>query len=238
MGGFNSDVVGVLKFLLPGFVTAWVFHGLTAHRKQSEFERVIQAIIFTTLVQFLTTSIRKVALLTGERWRPIGTWTDETGFAVSVMVALGLGVLFALCANNNQPHYMLAKLTKSRLTKRTTGPSEWFNTFNKNAVDIVLYLKDGRRVVGFPYEWPDYPDTGHFVLEDVVWVDEDDNRIPMRQAAFLLIPAGAVEMIEFLRSDTSSESSRQECERQPRTEPDQGTGQGDPDPHSKFGDPP
>ena len=46
-----SEAVAVLTFLLPGFVSAAVFYSLTSHPKPNEFGRVIQALIFTIIVQ-------------------------------------------------------------------------------------------------------------------------------------------------------------------------------------------
>ena len=48
----NADnFLAVIAFLLPGFITAWIFYGLTSHPKPSQFERTIQALIFTFIVQ-------------------------------------------------------------------------------------------------------------------------------------------------------------------------------------------
>lgn len=37
----SSDVIGVLKFLLPGFIAAAVFYSLTSHPKPDAFNRII-----------------------------------------------------------------------------------------------------------------------------------------------------------------------------------------------------
>lgn len=49
----SKEVVLVLVYLLPGFLAAWVFYGLTSHPKPSQFERVVQAVIFTFVIQTL-----------------------------------------------------------------------------------------------------------------------------------------------------------------------------------------
>ena len=48
MNWASSEVVTILAFLLPGFVATAVFHSLTAHPKPNEFDRIVQALIFTT----------------------------------------------------------------------------------------------------------------------------------------------------------------------------------------------
>ena len=54
----SSEIVGVVSYLLPGFLAAWVFFGLTSHPKQTPFERVVQALIFTAIVQGLNAVVR------------------------------------------------------------------------------------------------------------------------------------------------------------------------------------
>lgn len=46
-----KDTVALFAYLLPGFVTAWVIYGLTSQTKPSQFERVVQALIFTFIIQ-------------------------------------------------------------------------------------------------------------------------------------------------------------------------------------------
>ncbi len=47
----SSEVINVLAFLLPGFVAAAIYYSLTSHPKPSAFERLIQALIFTAVIQ-------------------------------------------------------------------------------------------------------------------------------------------------------------------------------------------
>ena len=50
----SSEIVGVLTFLLPGFVAAGIFYSLTSHPKPSAFDRTVLALIFTVVGQTLT----------------------------------------------------------------------------------------------------------------------------------------------------------------------------------------
>ena len=53
--------------------------------------------------------------------------------------------------------------------------------------------------MGWAREWPDEPETGHFLLERPGWVLDDATKAPMHQIAVLLISAKDVEAVEFLR---------------------------------------
>ena len=54
MGWIAKDLPTLVFMLLPGFIAAGVFYTLTAHPKSSEFERLIQSLIFTSIIKLLT----------------------------------------------------------------------------------------------------------------------------------------------------------------------------------------
>jgi hypothetical protein len=53
--------------------------------------------------------------------------------------------------------------------------------------------------MGWPFEWPDHPDTGHFVIQEPTWILDDNSEIPVLTDEFILVPASSVEMVEILR---------------------------------------
>ena len=198
MVGVSKEVVSLIYHLLPGFLTAWIFYGLTAHPKRSPFERAVQALIFTALVRVLVVVIESTSLFVGNCLpRTLGEWTENTGYVWSIFLAILLGHVFAYFANRNLYHAFLSKFD---LTQRTSYPSEWFSTFSRCRWDVILHLVGDRRVYGWPYEWPDHPDAGHFVLQEPKWLLEDNTEVPVIVDEFMLIPAVNVEMVEFLKN--------------------------------------
>ena len=67
METFAKDFVTLLQYLLPGFVAAWVFYGFTSFPKPSQFERVVQALIFTIFIQAFVFITKKIFLLLGTK---------------------------------------------------------------------------------------------------------------------------------------------------------------------------
>ena len=67
-----------------------------------------------------------------------------------------------------------------------------------------------QRILGWPFEWPDNPEKGYFLLSDAEWLssDEDGNStlIPATQNDKILIPASSVQLVEFVKS-TSAETT-------------------------------
>ncbi len=77
----SSEIVDAIFRLLPGFVTAWVFYGLTAHLKASSFERVIQALIFTLFVDAIAYFVEVALVMFGDATGiTVGTWSFENAF--------------------------------------------------------------------------------------------------------------------------------------------------------------
>ena len=60
--GVPKDVLNLIYALMPGFVAAWIFYGLTAHPQKTPFERTIQALIFTRACRDSFQSERRIRL--------------------------------------------------------------------------------------------------------------------------------------------------------------------------------
>jgi len=206
MGFPTSEIVGLIYKLLPGFVAAWIFYSLTAHPRKGPFERTVQALIFTGITHFIVFLIGKTCLAIGRNWRELGKWDDDASFAVSVVVALILGLTFASLANTNWIHGKLPK----RISKRTSFPSEWYSAFYGKERFVYLHLKGRRRLYGWPTEWPDHPRTGHFVLEKPEWILDDNSHIPLLLTEKMLIRASDVVMVEFEKPESEWNFDREQ----------------------------
>ena len=198
MENLAADLFSVLRFLLPGFFAAWVFFGLSAYEKPSQFERVIQALIFTLAVQFFVSLYAIIYFKKDANLNPILPLYTET--IISVICATFVGLFFALLANKDWLHGVLRYF---KITKQTSYPSEWFGAFNKRNSYIVLHLKDERRLYGWPQEWPQSPDKGHFYMALASWLvnDGDETYLPSVQVDGILISIHDVQFVEFMKEE-------------------------------------
>lgn len=205
----SGELVTLLYHLLPGFVAAWIFYGLTAHPKADAFERVIQALIFTFIIQVLTKLVEGLCLAIGQVWH-VGIWTNDTSLIWSLVLAFPVGLLIAKWANQDTWHL---RLRGWNWTKRTSHPSEWCSAFSRQSRWVVLHFLDGRRLYGWATEWPDQCDKGHFFMEDVEWLLADGSSAPLHRTAAILLPASNVEMVEFVRDPSEITASDEEIVR-------------------------
>ncbi len=197
MNWATSEIVAVLTFLLPGFVGAAVFYSLTSHPKPGEFDRVVQALVFTTVAQAITWLATAL----------FGVWTDYEWSAgleltVAMLSAIAVALLAVYASNHDIIHGALRRIG---VTGETSYPSEMYSAFAEHPdCYVVLHLKGQRRLYGWVEEWPSRPPEGYFRISEAVWLDEQ-RRIPVSGAVALLLPANDVEMIEFMESGERAE---------------------------------
>lgn len=63
----------------------------------------------------------------------------------------------------------------------------------------ILNLTGERRLYGWPEQWPDQSDRGHFILQQPEWVLDDGTNAPLFWNDRILMPAGEVIFVEFLK---------------------------------------
>ena len=193
MSWASSEAVGLLTYLLPGFVAAAIFYSLTSFPRPGAFDRVVVALIFTAVGQTIAEyGLPAITGLSGET-PATGAWK----FLLPLLVAVALGLGAAVLSNTDFLHRLLRRV---RLTRETSYPSEWYSTFALMGDShwIVLHLAGERRLYGYAEEWPGDPERGHFRIADPEWLDDEDKRKPAKGVSAVLIPATQVTMIEFM----------------------------------------
>ena len=187
----SNEVVTVLAFLLPGLVAVIVFYSLTSHPKPNEMERIVQALAFTIASQAISTIIAYLLGIGGIEVK----WPEFEGVVLPFFIAIALALLTAAATNHDFPHKFLRQFG---ITRETSFPSEWYAAFAENRRRyVVLHLKDGRRLYGWPEEWPKRTDQGHFRISECEWLTGEE-RQPLTRDSAILIPAQAVDMVEFV----------------------------------------
>src|SRR6185437_8385687 len=199
----TKAVVDVLTYLLPGFITAALFYTLTPSPKPIPFERVIQALIFTILVQAGVFVIQLSLIASGSRLGSFGPWTEDVRLVWSVVVAVGLGLAMAWAMNTDRVHRLLRKIG---ITHQTSFSSEWFGALSQNRGFMVLHLTGERRLYGWAEEWPSTAGKGHFVLARAEWLD-GDQRIELAGVHRILVRAEDVEAVELMETVITPEES-------------------------------
>lgn len=190
-----KESIALFAYLLPGFLAAWVLYGFTSDPKPSQFERVIQALIFTFLVHAILPVIQFSFEYAGQKLFFVRPWDNAAEELAKVFLAFALGAILAFYTNNDAIHKWLRK---NNLTTRTSFPSEWFGVFSETITFVVLHLNDDRRLFGWPKEWPNEADKGHFYIMDPSWVLEDGKELKLPGVEGILVAAKDVKWVEFI----------------------------------------
>ena len=183
----------ILQALLPGFLAMVVFYLLAEAKKPGQFEQVIQALICTGLIKILVDGIAVIAFWIGQRFT-LGAWTEN----VATSWAVGLAIVFGLALAYFSRHDVLYKFARKIGLTAKASVGEWRYAFLRFPDrGVVLSLKDGRRLMGYPLAWPAEPESGHFVMEFPTWV-VDEELVPQDGVTYLLIANSDVQWVEFL----------------------------------------
>lgn len=196
MDGLELELVDLLYKLLPGLIAASVFHSITPFPRRDIFDRVVNALVFTGVGQVLMAIVRSVALWVGANLFLIGTWTDDVALAVAIACAVLFAVVLAFLLNTDRVHRLLRW---AGITKRVSLPSQWYSAFTQYERYIVLILKDENRLFGWPKEWPDSPNSGHFMIAEPAWLLDDGSQVELLDIEIILIASSDVESVEFMR---------------------------------------
>jgi hypothetical protein len=191
--GTLGELTSILRFVLPGLLAAWVFYGLTTYEKPGEFERIAQALVFTILLELTARSIVAAGVLVGRVSVPLLPVVEPT--SVATLLAIPFGILLAWLANNDVVH---ARLRDYGVTTKSGRPDQWDSAFRRRSGYAILDLLDGRRIYGWPIEWPDRPGGGHFLLREHQWVGPEGDLISNPKAGAILIPGKEVGIVQFL----------------------------------------
>lgn len=194
MGEVSKDILAILTQLIPGFLTAWVVYGLTTYTKPAQFERIIQALIYSFIVNTLVALTGIISIFIG-KFHDFGIWNHTSEIIISAIWAIILGITVSFYTTNDK-FFSIAR--KIGITQRTPYPSEWYGAFANNPRYIVLHLQGARRIQGYPLEWPTEATVGHFRLTNAAWLDDQNNETAINPDYSILIAAKDVEMVEIL----------------------------------------
>lgn len=196
LGDFSVDAIAILAYLLPGFTAAWLFYGLTSHPKPPQFERLVEALVFTFVIQATLPLVKWSLELIG-KILPLRPWDESAQLLASLILAILFGTLLAYFTNKDSFHKWLRS---KRFTSRTSHPSEWFYVFSEKVQFVILHLKDGRRLYGWPKEWPVDPARGQFYIQEPSWISNEGKEINLPQLDGILVQVQDVKWVEFLGS--------------------------------------
>jgi hypothetical protein len=176
---------------------------MTAFPQKSEFDKVVIALVWTVVINIAVGLLRSFLTFIGRYWS-FGEWSIQSDMVCSMVFAVVISITWAGLYNHNTIHSFLSHKHKflPKITNRTSYPSEWFGTFSETEAYVILHFRDGKRLMGWPREWPNDAKNGHFVLEDASWLAVDENgqqtETRLLNVKKIMVDTTEINMVEFL----------------------------------------
>jgi hypothetical protein len=183
----KAEALGILLVLLPGFASAYIVQMLAVRRKQSELDKVVEALLFSLVLYLITLPLFGNTLPLS--WRVLDNNHPDV-FQVAVQwkhlatlagLALILGILFA----SNINYALLTRLFyKIGIRIRSSRINIWTNAFIELEGFVQVDLTGGRRVIGWVRDRSEEENLYELFLEDAAWVDEKGVQLPIKGPGF------------------------------------------------------
>ena len=143
------SVLGILLFLLPGFISAIILRQVTTRAKQSDFEKLIEALVLSFVLYLTSLPLFGNTL-------PI-SWHDDAGtykvhlqwgqLAFLFVEAILLSLLYGAVLQHDWLHEVLRKL---RITEKTSRISVWNDVLQDiKGSYLLVEMADHRRILGY-----------------------------------------------------------------------------------------
>jgi hypothetical protein len=209
----KAEALGILLILLPGFASAYLVQLLAARRKQSELDKVVEALIFSLFLYICTLPFFGYSLPiawhsgTGNQadtWQIFIVWPHLLALAV---LAIVLGSIYAASINHN---WLIAPFRWFNISERSARSSVWNDVFSDLKGFVQVGMSDGRTIIGWIRNYSDEDETTELFLEDAAWVDGSGNEFPIQGPGILLTKSLGIEYVMFL--DSGSEDVSAEAE--------------------------
>lgn len=204
----SIEALSVFMLLLPGFSCAYIVQRLAVRPKQSELDKVIEALILSFFLYLVVSPFFGYSL-------PL-SWQKKTGteqyifqlnwpyLATLAVLALVTGILYSANLNHD---WLLRLLRKCNITQRTARSSVWNDAMQDIPSSYVLVQISGdRSLIGYLRYYSDEEDDSALFLEDAAWiVDEDGTQSPIEGPGILITKQSGIESISFLSQELSQE---------------------------------
>ena len=201
MKDVGLEALAVLIVLLPGFLAARLVQSFANRRKQSDFDKVVEALVYTFVIYLVYSTWAQGLPID---WKVTKESADVEHYLVDFhsrrllgigAIAIGLALVAILDANHDLTGRLLRRL---RVSRHTTRPNIWSDTFHQCAGFVQVELKDGRQVVGWVVRSSRDSEESSLFLSHAHWLDDAAEPIEIPGPGILLTKASGIRHVMFL----------------------------------------
>jgi hypothetical protein len=204
----KAEALGILLVLLPGFASAYIVQMLAVRRKQTELDKVVEALLFSLIFYLITLPLFGNTLPLS--WRAFDASHPDVYQVVvqwrHLATLAGLALIFGVVYASNINYDLLTRLLfKFGINIRGSRINIWNDAFEELDGFVQVGLPGGRRVVGWVRDFSDEESVYELFLESAAWVDKEGNQQPINGPGILLTKESGIEYVTFLYEDEEDE---------------------------------
>lgn len=202
MSAVGFETLAVLLVLLPGFLAAGIIRALCVRTKQTEFDKLIEALVYSFISYAAFVAVFHRFPLQGLEKGPENMAVYlSTLHPSDVLFLLGIGAAIGILVGasiTNDLHGRVFRIL--RLTNRTSRPSIWLDVFSEVKDYVQVEFQDGRRLIGWPRYFSDSPEESSLFLENAAWIGPDEKPVEIPGSGILVTKEMPIQAIMFLQA--------------------------------------
>lgn len=206
------ETINILFFLIPGLCASFIIDTIIVRKELTTISRIIEALIFTFLIYVILSFITNIELfatlkiIDGEI---LLKFTNDKIFLLSLIIlTLILPILIGKVLHSDLHMSLLRTL---KITDKTSRDTTWQDVFIEQKRNIVIHLKDERRIFGWPMYYSNLPENGFVYLWNPSWIDFENKYIDCKTHG-ILIKSDDIYFVEFLHDQIESNNSKNKTE--------------------------
>ncbi|PAA01270.1 DUF6338 family protein [Pseudomonas fragi] len=194
MEGLSAEIIPVLQQLMPGFLAMIIFYWLAEAPKPTQFERVLQALISTAVIQLLVMGVEKAAYYLGNYYS-FGEWSEVSTNVSAIFLAVSIGLALAHLCNSDAIFSVARKMGFT--TKASQDDGVHIHKIFSNS-GMILHFTDGKRLMGYLDVFPNNKQSGVYLVSNPIWITADV-RQECPETNTIMISGTDVQWVEFLK---------------------------------------
>ncbi len=194
----SEAALRIFLILLPGFAAAYLLQALTVRAKQTDLEKIIEALLLSFLIYVTYAICRpgKPLILAWDATQNSSTQFRTVDLLSLLAITLSYALAFILFVNKDGT----ILLRRMGITERTSRSSIWNDVFQFNGDPQIVQveLADGRSLQGVVRFYSDTAEESSIYLTDARWIAEEGEGVTISGPGILLTKEAKILSISFL----------------------------------------
>lgn len=203
--GITFEALNILIMLAPGLLSTIIYNTIIVRKDKDPLSKIFEALVYTIIIYIavhfvcdeLPCYLKKVE--TDNKTYIYSFTYNILPLCLSFLLALLLPLFIGYINHKNYIGKLFAKIN---LTNKSSRESVWLDVFTDVKKCVIVTLKTGERVYGWPTYYSNDSSEGLIYLEKPKWVKKDGTYIDMKIHGILLTLKDNVKYVSFLNYPT------------------------------------